>query len=97
MKRCGSLNLRLSKGIYMLFNSLPTHIKRMPTNRNLTELASTMYQQLIKYKIARICIKHAHSAHKKEKVTDIEQDFEQEKEGRNVQTQIPFQNKNIGV
>jgi len=39
-------------------------------------------------------MKHAHSAHK----TDFEQDFEQEKEGRNVQTQPqigPFQNKNI--
>ena len=41
-------------------------------------------------------MKHAHSAHKKEKDTDFEQEFEQEKEGRNVQTQIgPFQNKNI--
>jgi hypothetical protein len=39
-------------------------------------------------------MKHAHSSHKKEKVTDIEQ----EKEGRNVQIQPqngPFQNKNI--
>jgi len=38
-------------------------------------------------------MKHAYSAHKKEKDTDIEQDFEQEKEGRNVQTQItwPYQ------
>jgi hypothetical protein len=41
---------------------------------------------------------HSHSAHKKEKDTDIEQDFEQEKEGRNVQIQPqigPFKNKNI--
>ena len=32
-------------------------------------------------------MKHAHSAHKKEKVTDIEQDFEQKTEGRNVEIQ----------